>query len=365
MQVVQVPQKKTVLQIIDSMYRGGAQKVVLEVVRALPEYKHIVCYWSKPDDLLSEFETEGAIVVQFPFKNIFSFPKAAWFLRGVVKKYNVDIIHTHMLVPNLIASLLKSKSLKTIRTYHGESLEAGGIRGIFFRLLERLTINQVDSVIAVSTHVKNYLRSKLGIDRNIELIYNFGATPTYTRLNRPFNLPITFVSTSNNQPYKNYPLIIEAFKNLQHLPIKLCIYGKGMDTLKALVAKEDISNITILGESDKIYQLLPEYDVFLIASHSGEGFSLALLEAMNAALPIVCSNLPQFLEAVDNAAFIFESKEVSSLESAIIHVVQIHSQLTHYSQRILDQSRKFSQARFRLELQSLYTSLIKFNVCLK
>lgn len=357
MQVVQVPQKKTVLQIIDSMYRGGAQKVVLEVVRALPEYKHIVCYWSKPDDLLSEFEAEGAIVIQFPLKNFFSIFSATRFVREIVKKHQVSIIHTHMLVPNIIASLLKSSTIMTVRTYHGEILETSGFRGILFRLLERLTINRVDSVIAVSAHVREYLRSKLAIQRKIELLYNFGASPSFTRVHKPFTFPLKFVSTSNNQPYKNYPLIIDAFEALQGLPIELYIYGKGMAPLQNLITKRAISNIKIIGELEMVYQKLPEFDVFIIASHSGEGFSLALLEAMNAALPIVCSDIPQFQEAAGPVAFLFNMREVSSLIEVIKRLVERPELLPIYSQKVLIQSRKFSQERFRMELHSVYQSL--------
>ncbi len=62
--------KRTSLQLIDSLYRGGAQKVVLDIVMALPEFNHFVGYWADDKDLESEFVENNVRLIKLPFKGI-------------------------------------------------------------------------------------------------------------------------------------------------------------------------------------------------------------------------------------------------------------------------------------------------------
>src|SRR6187455_1457065 len=96
-----IPEKKVVLQIIDSLHRGGAQKVVLEICRALPEFQHIVCYWEEERELEAEFLAEGVELIKLPFNGMRTLFTAMKFVNKLKTQRTIHFVHSHMFVPNL------------------------------------------------------------------------------------------------------------------------------------------------------------------------------------------------------------------------------------------------------------------------
>ena len=294
---------KTVLQIIDSLYRGGAQKVVLEIVRALPEFKHIVCYWADDKDLESEFLELNVTLIKLPFDGIHTLPRVISFVRRRISHIELNYVHAHMFIPNIISRLIKGTNTIAISTYHGECFEMTGIKGYVMRLAETVSIGRTDILIAVSNSVRDYIRRKLNFHKPMLVIHNFGQSITENEKTLPkdYRLPLRIVATSNNQPYKNYPLLLEVFSKLQKKQISVDIYGNGMAPLIRYAAEKGIHNLNFKGIATNIPEILKQYDAYIATSNSGEGFSLSMLEAMNAGLPVICSDIPQFLEAVGDA----------------------------------------------------------------
>lgn len=348
-----------VLQFIDSLYRGGAQRVVLDIVRALPGHTHIVCYWSDECDLKNEFLNEGVKTVQIPFDGIVTFPKAYFAFKRIIKQYSPDVVHTHMFMPNLLARLAPGNQIR-ISTYHGEVFSRPGFFGLLIRVAEKMTLFRSDELIAVSHYVERYLKKKLNTKREINVIHNFG----HVLADKPLcleQLPLRLVATSNNQSYKDYPLLIHAMNKLRDQPIVLDIYGNGMDPLKKLVIDLNIENVNFMGVVSEVGTVLNKYSAFVITSHSGEGFSLALLEAMKMGLPIVCSNLPQFLEATDKDAFIFERSNLEDLVKKILLLLENHQNLKTYSSAISKRALLFSQENFVRKIGDIYNKYVQLS----
>jgi glycosyltransferase involved in cell wall biosynthesis len=341
-----------VLQVIDSLYRGGAQKVVLDIVRALPQHKHIVCYWTNETDLKDEFLKEGTTLIQLPFTGARTFLKTYFFLRNTVNKHQPDVIHSHMFIPNLLTRLLPKK-FALISTYHGEVFVKSGIRNSLIITLEKWTLSRCDAVIAVSNYVKDYLSKKLMTDRVIEVVHNYGES---SLVNKPYavHVPLRLVATSNNQPYKDYPLLINAMAALSDKPISLDIYGNGMDSLKSLVAELKISNVKFCGVIPDVTKVLQNYSGYIIASHSGEGFSLSLLEAINTGLPVICSNIPQFTEAVGEEAIIFEKSNVNDLVHKLKLIIEQPEILSLKAKGISGRVHLFSKQNFVKNITDIY-----------
>lgn len=343
----------TLLQIIDSTYRGGAQKVVLEIVRGFPKLNHIVCYWADAGDLKREFEEAGAELIQMPFNGMTSLGRSVRFVKKLVRQRNVDIIHTHMFTPNLIAAAIGRTNLRKVRTYHGECFDQRGLKGLAMRMIERRTIGGADAVVAVSRHVATYIQEKLGVRVPAQVVYNFGERTPGRRLLHP-RTPLRFVATSNNQHYKNYPLLLEAFARLQHLPVVLDIYGKGMEPLIKCARTREISNVRFKGSVEDVTKILSDYDVYIATSHSGEGFSLSLLEAMNAGLAVVCSDIPQFKEAAEDCAFLFRNGDVDDLVHRISTLHADHRLLISLSEKSIQRAASFTRERFTREMADVY-----------
>jgi glycosyltransferase involved in cell wall biosynthesis len=207
--------------------------------------------------------------------------------------------------------------------------------------------------IAVSNYVKEYLRKKLGTDRAIEVVHNYGESFPGSKGNSAQS-PLKLVATSNNQPYKDYPLLINAMIALSDKPISLDIYGNGMEPLKALVRNLAASNVKFCGVVPDVTSVLSNYSAYIITSHSGEGFSLSLLEAMHAGLPVICSNIPQFKEAVGEDAIIFEKSNVQDLIEKLTEIIDRPEILSAKAKGSSTRALFFSKQNFLKNITDLY-----------
>jgi glycosyltransferase involved in cell wall biosynthesis len=106
----------------------------------------------------------------------------------------------------------------------------------------------------------------------------------------------------------------------------LTIYGEGpyRTQLEALIHDLNLREQVILpGKASNPTVLLTTADCFLFPSWY-EGFSGALVEAMMAGIPIITSDIPMNLEAVDSeeSALIFEVKSIDSLSEKMALAIE-------------------------------------------
>jgi glycosyltransferase involved in cell wall biosynthesis len=105
-------------------------------------------------------------------------------------------------------------------------------------------------------------------------------------------------------PVKNHERLLQAFKEalLVYKNIRLLIVGDG-DQKETLCGQAKILGIypqvKIVGFRNDVNEILSIIDIFILPSLS-EGLSLALLEAMAAAKPIIASNVGGNREAIKN-----------------------------------------------------------------
>jgi glycosyltransferase involved in cell wall biosynthesis len=106
----------------------------------------------------------------------------------------------------------------------------------------------------------------------------------------------------------------------------LTIYGEGSyrTQLEALIHDLNLREQVILpGKASNPTVLLTTADCFLFPSWY-EGFSGALVEAMMAGIPIIASDIPMNLEAVDSeeSALIFKVKSIDSLSEKMVLAIE-------------------------------------------
>jgi len=105
--------------------------------------------------------------------------------------------------------------------------------------------------------------------------------------------------------------------------IRLYIYGDGpeKEKLTNLINQLDLNNTVLLKgkiPNNKVPKALELIDIFCATSIQ-ESFGVSLLEAMAMELPIVATNVPGFLEIVDNysTGVIVESRNAESIAKAL------------------------------------------------
>jgi len=171
-------------------------------------------------------------------------------------------------------------------------------------LLSRFVAAHAYKVISISNAVKTYLLKSKEISSNSELeVIYYGYIPSSSIQTKNINLKesnfskmrtLELITVGRLEPQKNIRFLIEsvAFARSEGFSCRLSILGSGREGnyLSELAKDLDIQEyVQFLGRSPNVFTELLKANIFVFSSHY-EGFGLALLEAMEAGLPIAAPN---------------------------------------------------------------------------
>ena len=298
--------KKKILTIIETLGVGGAEKLVIHILNNLQGYELHLIVLNEPNTLIRELKSECKYTF-LNFRNYLDIPKCARAVRKYIRKYDINIVHTHMYWSNIISRFAVPKHVRVFNCIHNISSLASYKANRASLYLDRLTYRKRHHILAVSKTVLDDFDEWVGLRGPSTVIYNiiddvfFTAAPK-TNFSQE---KIRMVAVGNLRKQKNYPYILEAFK---HMPpgISLDIFGSG--TLKEDMQREITShnlNIKLQGLQENMHEVLRGYDGYVMCS-THEGLSLALMEAMASGLPAFISDIPVQRETAGNAAIFFD-----------------------------------------------------------
>ena len=101
-------------------------------------------------------------------------------------------------------------------------------------------------------------------------------------------------------PQKNYPLLLRVLQHIDNVVLLVAGEGKDGDVLQAMAAELGVANkIRFLGSLSRgaVPDLLAAADIF-VQSSTFEGQSNALLEALQAGLPVIAHDVPEQRETI-------------------------------------------------------------------
>jgi glycosyltransferase involved in cell wall biosynthesis len=277
-----------------------------------------------------------------------------------------DVVHTHMLRPDLYVWYHKSKKDRTlfISTLHQNIFD--NLKGnynvfiawIFERIWLRLLKKQ-DVVVTLTEEMKKHYSGKKNL--NLVTIYNGRNLECATNT---FDSDLSLI----NEIKRNFKTIVchclltkrkgidQVIRSLEYLTdYSLIILGDGveLENLKKLAIELGvIDRCLFLGFRKNAVDYIKLFDTYVMASYS-EGFPLALLEAGLCKVPIVCSNIPIFKElfSKDDLCF-FELNDIKSLASAIKICYSKRDDLTHSMFNLINE--KYSIKKMSQSYLSLY-----------
>jgi glycosyltransferase involved in cell wall biosynthesis len=134
-----------------------------------------------------------------------------------------------------------------------------------------------------------------------------------------------FLMVGTIEPRKNHRQVLEAFKKLwiTGVDARLIIVGreqwKSEELLVEMAELEEAGRALVLirNASDSDLKWLYENSSALIMASEVEGFGLPIAEARQAGLPIICSDIPVFLEVGGSEVRAFRVGDVDDLVRAI------------------------------------------------
>lgn len=228
-------------------------------------------------------------------------------LKKIIDSNEYDIIHCHTPVGGVLTRLAakdaRKNGTKVIYTAHGFHFfkRAPIVNWILFYPVERFCARYTDVLITINK--EDYDRAKKSFKAN-KVVYVPGVgvdTKKFNDLNVDRNEKrkelgivenqIVLLSVGELSKRKNHEVIINALAKLNNSNIVYLICGQGeLDKYLMNKAKELNVNVKFLGFRKDISEIFLASDVFVFPSLQ-EGLPVALMEAMAAGLPVVCSKI--------------------------------------------------------------------------
>ncbi|MCW7490367.1 glycosyltransferase family 4 protein [Leptospira meyeri] len=219
-------------------------------------------------------------------------------------------------------------------------------------------------IICISnTTKKDLLRIYKSIpEEKVSVIYLAGDLSTEPKMVPVFSLGEYLLFVGNRGDYKNFKLLLEAFFHLSKLKnIHLVCAGGGSFSysekkwIREKRLDERVHHIPFSSEAT-LANLYQNAKVFVYPSLY-EGFGIPLLEAMSVGCPVLCSDTDVFHEVAGEAASFFDPKNVSDLQSKLLHLLDFENDRKELSLKGYTQVKKFSWNKCADEHIRIYQKL--------
>lgn len=293
---------KKIIHIITTIERGGAEIQLLTLAQKQIERKNEVeIFYLKGKPELSDNFKELGISINSTLANKSLIIQIYRFRRYIHK--NNFLVHAHLPQAELVAASACKNKRFVITRHNFEPFWPNKPR-IISILLSRYTSNRAASIIAISNAIKEYslVCKEISKKVNINVVY-YGFAITNSKVTNKSQIIHPELENSNIYkigtigrlvPGKNYFTMLSSIGLIvEKIPeVKFFIVGTGKSgtELKKLCKQMQIdSHVIWLGKTVHVREFLRKIDLFIFASH-GEGFGLALLEAMQANKPILAPN---------------------------------------------------------------------------
>ena len=312
--------KKKIVHFIFNLYRGGAETMMVRVIKELPEYEHVVVTLFPGNNFGDELQCKKWVCLNI--RSLLALPLAFFKFKKLITQEKPDLVHTHLFWPTLVARFSVPKKIPLITTIHAFIATSVEYKHWYIRFLDRLSYKFRKSIIiVVAKGALNEYFSFLKLKPyKAFALYTFVDT---ARFNVSLSAPkidtdvFKLIAVGALRKQKNYNYIIEAMALIKDKNIELDIYGSG-NLKEELQAQIDTTGakVNLKGEVKNIEQIIPQYDLFVMSS-TFEGFSLGILEAMAMRMPLLLSDIASFKEQCEDIAWYFSLGDVQDASRQI------------------------------------------------
>lgn len=371
-----------VLIVIDDLRRAGAQRVVMQEIRALHPHAvefHVVTLARAPEP---SFEGEilrlGVRLQHLPGSGMID-PRRAIALSRLIGHLDPDLVHTHLTYSNVLGTLAAAVARRpAIASLH--NMDTNQLRWpTAKRWLEGFVLrNWAACSVLVSAGAREPTSVHFRLRPERTVVIANAVDP------RTIQLPDTFERSQKRQalsvrpderlicnvarlePSKGHRFLMQALALLctrvPDYPLRLVLVGGGSeaDRIAALTRRLGVADrVAMLGIREDASQIIAASDLFVQASLN-EGLSQALLEAMALATPVVATNVGGTSDVVQpgRTGWRVVPGHAVALANAIQQALAAPAQAAAYARaaRTLV-TQGFSLQLHVLQLQTLYQSM--------
>lgn len=317
-----------VLQVINGLGSGGAERLIVETVPQLvKEGVHV-------DVLLLNGHNTPFYkkLLAANCCNIFALGKKIYnpiFIFKIIPYLkNYDIVHVHLFPAQYyvaIAKFLVRSKVKLIFTEHNTENRRRAYK--ILRSIDRLIYRLYNVILCITEETKTALLKhnlttpkKLVVLENGVNLQEIGLTLAKDRQDFGlFTSDIVLVMVAAFRDQKDQDTIIRCLKHLSS-NYKLLLVGDGVrrNALAELVSNLDLNDrVQFLGFREDVYSIVKMSDIAILSSH-WEGFGLVALESMALGIPTIASDVPGLAQVVKGGGLLFRKGNVENLKNQIL-----------------------------------------------
>lgn len=382
-----------ILRIITRLNIGGPAQHIILLSEGIEET--LLCYGNLSNDEESILIQNNMTLKFLQLKKLIKVPdlqreinlikdwKAFWGIRKLIKKYNPDIIHTHLAKAGLLGrlagisvNLFQKKKIKLVHTFHGHTFHGyfSNWKTKMFLYLERW-LGKRSTIICLSQAQRDDLIYKY----KITTYHDSQIIPLGLELKKFRDLPLSVISEKLNiaivgrlTPIKNHKLLLDAIRVLKDrdLMISYNFYIVGGGELKGELInytnKLAINDCVIWWgwEADlaKFYQ---EQNIHLVLNTSlNEGTPVSLIEAVVAGRHVLCANFDGAREFLLEDTTNKWSLTVMVFDKTLKNLID-GLDYFYFSRGIKDEKiredfyQKYSSDRLIKDMRNLYNDLLQ------
>lgn len=316
--------------LITGLGMGGAETQVCSLIDQLAARGHAILLLSLTGESVNKPKHPSVKLVELNMrKTPLGFVKAYWKAVSILRQFQPDVVHSHMVHANIFARLLRvvAPIPRLVCTAHSNN-EGGKARMIAYRLTDRWC----DLSTNVSQEaVKAFIAQKATKPGRIVALHNgvdltkFAFNPVARercRAELGLNANQTLLlSVGRLTEAKDYPNLLRAFAQLvkRQPSIRLAIIGQGELTIQIeqMIEQLDLkSHVHLLGLRFDVADWMSAADCFVLSS-AWEGFGLVVAEAMACERLVVATDCGGVREVVGDYGYLVPPRDSKKLAEAI------------------------------------------------
>jgi len=355
-----------VLQLIDSLETGGAERMAVNIANALvlqEDFNSYLCTTRK-EGLLKNSLDKNVDYLFLNKKSTFDI-SAIKRLSKFVNNTEIDIIHAHS-TSFFLATLIRFLHPKVKIIWHdhygnSEFLEKRKSKTLQFcskYFLHNICVNN-----ALKDWSKTHLKSA-----NVTYLPNFAVKDSFKSKTVLKGVDgKRFLHLANLRPQKDHITLLKAYKMVvKEFPEHtLHCVGKNFDDD---YSKQIIENVNELGLSDSVFfygskmdisNILNQSNVCVLSSKS-EGLPIALLEYGLAGKPVVATNVGNCNQVIENGVngIIVDKEAPKLLAEGLLYVLKNEDKARVYGQQLKEKVKKlYSQEAYLTKLTGIYNTV--------
>jgi len=357
-----------VLQVINSLATGGAEKLILE---SIPKYleqgitMELLLLDGSPQPFLKQLEGTNCRIHLLSQGSVYR-PSHIFKIIPFLKQY--DVVHVHLFPTLYWVALAKMLSFSKVKLVYTEHNTSNRRRGFFFKWFDRFIYNRYNKIVVITSEVGENLAKHLG--RNpayFELIHNgididkfhLATTASRDKFSISEDQKI-LIQVSSFTAQKDQQTPIKALSQIEGHPALLLVgTGPLQEDCKQLTRDLGLVEVVqFLGTRMDVPQLLKMADVVVLSSHY-EGLSLSSMEGLASGTPFVASNVPGLREVVEGAGVLFPEGDDKALAQEVTRLFADAEYSRSLGVSGVARAKQFSIEKMISKHISLYNELCK------